>query len=446
MATTEETTLPPQEIQEEQLPQESNYNNNNKATKLSHENNWTSKEADEADSDSSVHTLHGLRYLYNGYRFLGVYFPKTKKPLYLIWSIFIHIYVTIGLPTGFIMGIIADVTDENVEIGNLLTSVQVAINVLGCSTKIILMSILFPKLRKCETIFEQLDKRCISREEKQLVRRFMHDGNRLVLLFTIAYWSYSSSTMISTVIFGRLPYNIYNPFIDAEASRGNFILAVIMEMIPVDIACFMQVVDDSYAVIYVQILRTHVQALIVRLENLNQNQGEEKEDADAQQERNVEKLRLCIIDHQNIIELYNRVSPVISITIFVQFTITASLLGSTLINILIFATNTASMVASCFYVLAVVVEVFPLCYYAQCLMDENIQLTDAIFHSNWVYQNERYRKMLIFFMQRSQKVIEFTAGKLFPITLSSFLSIAKFSFSLYTLIKEMDLKERYGLN
>uniref|UniRef100_A0A1I8MWM8 Odorant receptor n=1 Tax=Musca domestica TaxID=7370 RepID=A0A1I8MWM8_MUSDO len=430
----EQPALLPQQIQEEQPQPETK---SNEIPKLNHENKWDLK------AEPPLETRQGLRYLYNGFRFLGIYFPKRRKGLYLLWSIIVNLYVTIFLPTGFIMGIIS-VTDENVEIGNLLTSFQVAINVVGCSIKIILMYFLLPQLLKCEPIFERLDGRCTSREEKDLIRQFVHDGNRLVVLFTVAYWSYSSSTCISAVLFGRLPYNIYNPFIDANASRGYFILAVFMEMVPMDIACFQQVVDDSYAVIYTQILRTHLQALLIRLQHLNDDDAADLDDE--AQERNVEKLKLCIIDHKSIIELYNRVAPVISITIFVQFTITASLLGSTLINILIFATNTASIVASCFYVLAVVVEVFPLCYYAQCLMDENNRLTEAIFHSNWIYQNKRYRQMLIFFMQRSQKVIEFTAGKLFPITLSSFLSIAKFSFSLYTLIKEMDLKERYGLN
>ncbi|XP_061393086.1 odorant receptor 7a-like [Musca vetustissima] len=430
-------------LPQEQLQQQQQVVKSNKKSKLSHENNWDLQE------DTSLQTRHGLRYLYNGFRFLGIYFPQRGKTLYFVWSLVVNLYVTILLPTGFIMGII-DVTDENVEIGNLLTSFQVAINVVGCSIKIILMYFLLPQLLKCEPIFERLDKRCTSRKERDLIRRFIHDGNRLVVWFAIAYWSYSSSTCISAVLFGRLPYNLYNPFIDAQASMGNFILAVLMEMVPMDIACFQQVVDDSYAVIYVQILRTHMQALLIRLKHLNDEDDAMELDGyngdEDSEERNVEKLKLCIIDHKNIIELYERVAPVISITIFVQFTITASLLGSTLINILIFATNTASIVASCFYVLAVVVEVFPLCYYAQCLMEENNRLSNAIFHSNWIYQSKRYRKMLIFFMQRSQKVIEFTAGKLFPITLSSFLSIAKFSFSLYTLIKEMDLKERYGLN
>lgn len=117
-------------------------------------------------------------------------------------------------------------------------------------------------------------------------------------------------------------------------------------------------------------------------------------------------------------------ASVISITIFVQFTITATILSTTLVNMLLFATNFASIVASCFYVLAVVVEIFPLCYYAQCLTDESNRLSDVIFHSDWFDQDQRYRKMLIFFMQRSQCSFEFSAGKLFPITLNSFLSVS----------------------
>ncbi|XP_075155684.1 odorant receptor 7a [Haematobia irritans] len=389
-----------------------------------------------SDEDEVPQTREGLRYLYNGFRFLGIYLPTNFKFLYIIWSIIVNLYVTIYLPTGFIMGIV-DATDDEMEIGNLLTSFQVSINVVGCSIKIILMFFLFPQLLKCEPIFEKLDNRCNSPEQKDLVRRFIHEGNRFVVLFAIAYWTYSTSTCISAVIFGRLPYNIYNPLVNAQESWVYFIVAVLMEMVPMDIACFQQVVDDSYAVIYVNILRTHIEALMMRLKQQN------NEDDDGK--KNVDELKLCIMDHKNIIELYNRIAPVISITIFVQFTITATLLGSTLINILIFATNVASMVASCFYVLAVVVEIFPLCYYAQCLMDENNRLAEVIFHSNWINQDLQYKKMLIFFMQRTQKTIEFSAGKIFPITLNSFLSIAKFSFSLYTVIKEMDLKERYGL-
>ncbi|XP_065364980.1 odorant receptor 42b-like [Calliphora vicina] len=384
----------------------------------------------------NVATVMGTRYLFNGFRFLGVYMPENKRVLYVIWSVFINLLVTIYLPVGFAMSF-AKMSGEELEIGNLLTSVQVSINVLGCSIKIILMGFLLPKLKSCDPIIDKLDKRCHTKEEINAIKRIIKEGNRFVVLFSISYWSYSSSTCISAVTFHRLPYNIYNPFIDSKVSNLHFYAAVFVEMALLDVACFQQVVDDSYAVIYVNILRTHLDILLKRIKNMSKN-------AKASLDANFEELKMCIIDHKNIIELYNVIAPIISITIFVQFTITATILGATLINILLFATNFASIVASCFYVCAVVVEIFPLCYYAQCLMDESNRLSDVIFHSNWVDQDVRYRKMLIFFIHRSQRTIEFTAGKLFPITLNSFLGIAKFSFSLYTFIKEMGIKEKFA--
>lgn len=121
--------------------------------------------------------------------------------------------------------------------------------------------------------------------------------------------------------------------------------------------------------------------------------------------------------------LHKIISPVISTTIFLQFTITAGILCVTLINMLIFARGYSSIIASCFYVLAVVVEIFPLCYYANCLVNDSDLLSVEIFHSKWVNQNPRYRKMLVFFMQRSQQTMELTAAKMFPINLNSFISV-----------------------
>ncbi|KAI9589883.1 hypothetical protein GQX74_008051 [Glossina fuscipes] len=386
----------------------------------------------------NVRTMDGTMFLFNGFRFLGIYMPEKNRLVYLLWSFLINSTVTIYLPVAFILSFVK-ISGEDLQIGNLLTSAQVAINVVGCSIKIILMGFLLPKLLSTEKFLNRLDERCKTEEELASINKFTKQGNRFVVLFSVAYWSYSTSTCISAVTFGRLPYNIYNPFFDYHQSIGHFILSILMEMTLLNVACFQQVVDDSYAVIYVNILRTHVDLLLKRIKRLGLTVSKSHEET-------YEELKLCIIDHKNIIEIYNIVSSIISITIFVQFTITATILGITLINILLFATNFASIVASCFYVLAVVVEIFPLCYYTQYLMDESNLLAEVVFHSNWAEQHLPYQKMLIFFMQRSQRVMEFTAGKLFPITLNSFLSIAKFSFSLYTFIKEMDIKERFGLN
>lgn len=103
---------------------------------------------------------------------------------------------------------------------------------------------------------------------------------------------------------------------------------------------------------------------------------------------------------------------------------TSSVIGLALINITVFAPGIFVKIASASYILAIVVETYPLCYYANCLLYDIQKLPDTIFHSNWIGHDIRYQKMIIFFMQNTQRPIEFTAGKLFPISLSSCLVVS----------------------
>lgn len=103
--------------------------------------------------------------------------------------------------------------------------------------------------------------------------------------------------------------------------------------------------------------------------------------------------------------------------------ITAIILGTTMINIFIFADITAQ-IASTSYFLAVLVQTCPCCYQATCLMDDSDQLSLAIFHCEWFEKDLRFRKMMIFFMMRAQTPITLTAMKLFPITLNTSLGVS----------------------
>ncbi|XP_037941047.1 odorant receptor 7a-like [Teleopsis dalmanni] len=203
--------------------------------------------------------------------------------------------------------------------------------------------------------------------------------------------------------------------------------------------CFMQMCNDAYPLVYITILRSHIKNLLNRVENLCM-------DPNMSKAQNIEELKNCIKDHQNLIEFFNRISPLISVTVFIQFITSASAMAMTLINLMIFAIDFSARIASIFYFIAILTETFPLCYFAQMLMDDNNKLADTIFHSNWMGQDVAYTKMLLFFLQRSQAMMELTAGKLVPITLNSFLGSAKFSFSLYTFVKQMDTKGKFGVH
>ncbi|KAM7349106.1 odorant receptor 7a-like [Cochliomyia hominivorax] len=384
-----------------------------------------------------VATKEALTYLFRCFRILGLYRTEKYKYVYMIYCIFIHLSVTLFLPTSFIASYSLE-SNKNLDYDTLFTSIQVAINVFGCSLKICMLLYYIPHLLTAEPIMAKLDESCVAHDEVELLYKIKNLGRKLVVNFSITFWSYSISTFVVSMMAAHPPYSLYLPYINWRNSRWEFFIASFIEFLLMDAACFQQVANDSYAAVYVCILRAHVNILRLRIRKLGS-------DVSKSLEENENELKMCIKDHKNLIDLYKIIYPVISATIFLQFTNTAGILGITLINILIFAKGYSSIIASCFYVLAVVVEIFPLCYYANCLMYDSDLLSVEIFHSNWMKQNTRYRKMLIFFIQRSQQTMELMAGKMFPINLNSFISIAKFSFSLYTLIKKMGIKERLGL-
>ena len=104
--------------------------------------------------------------------------------------------------------------------------------------------------------------------------------------------------------------------------------------------------------------------------------------------------------------------------------ITAAIIGVTLINIMLFAPNFSSQLASTFYILAIVIEIYPLCYYAQLLIYDCECLAQQVFQSHWIGRDVKYQKMIVFFMQRVQQSMELSAGKIFPINLNSFVSVS----------------------
>ncbi|XP_061393087.1 odorant receptor 42a-like [Musca vetustissima] len=385
-----------------------------------------------------VATKHAVTYLYGCFHIMGIHPGKTNPQLYILYALVIHTMTTIFTPISFTTSYFIRSDTDTFNVGVFLTSVQAVINVYGCAVKMLLLVYYKSKLEAAEKLMDKMDEHCRAEDEVQELYTVRNLGRRIVLGYCTAYWIYTTMTYIAALISGVPSYSLNLFVIQWRRSKWEFYVASFIEYILTSWTCFQQVANDSYGTVYVCILRAHVRILLLRIRKMCSQ-------SDQTAEQNLEELKSVIKDHKDLIQLYNAISPVISQTIFLQFSITAIILGITLINIAIFSTTIAAVAASSFYVIAVVVEIFPLCYYANCLLYDSDTLATEIFHSAWIDRDQRYRKMLIFFIQRTQKSMELWAGKMFPINLNSFISIAKFSFSLYTLIKQMGIKERLDL-
>ncbi|XP_054728309.1 odorant receptor 7a-like [Anastrepha obliqua] len=401
------------------------------------DNNKTLEEHKER-SYGAMHDIHskdGLTYLFRSFMALGVLMPEKHKFLYCIYAILPLGLITFYLPTAFAVSYFT-LDYSTIKIGNLLTSVQVGIASVVGGVKLLVMAFKLPKLRAGEAIMTELDARCKDEDEIEVLRKVVRQGNRVLVLILICNLIYSTSTFLGAALKGRPPYNLYNPVVDWRNSKWEFVWAALWEFILMDGLCAEEAITDSYAPIYVCIMRAHMKTLLMRIQKLGTK-------PERTLEENYEDLKMCIKDHKSLLKLFDIVHPIISTTYFLQFMTTSLMVGCTLLNIMIFAVDNSARVGHFALVVALLMEVYPLCYYGQSLLDDSNRLANTIFHGNWMEQNEKFRKMLVVFTQHTQKPMELLAGKLIPINLTTFVGIAKFSFTLYSFINNMGVKERF---
>lgn len=372
-----------------------------------------------------------FRNLFNCFYALGMQAPDGSLPtrssswrlVYRCFGVVMYVWQLLLVPSFFV---ISYRYMGGMEITQVLTSLQVAIDAVILPAKIVALAWNLPLLRRAEHHLARLDGRCRRPEEFQLILAAVRFCNQLVWFYQLSYGFYSFSTFVSAFLLGQPPYALYLPGLDWQRSQMQFCAQAWIEFLIMNWTCLHQASDDVYAVIYLYVVRVHVQLLAMRVRRLGENvDGNADGYPDAQrQQEHCKELQLCIMDHQRLLKLLDCIGPVISRTIFVQFLITAAIMGTTMINIFIFA-NTNTKIASIIYLSAVTLQTAPCCYQATSLRVDNEELALAIFQCRWLGQSARFRKMLLYYLHRAQQPIALTAMKLFPINLATYFSVSE---------------------
>ncbi|XP_068146953.1 odorant receptor 42a [Drosophila tropicalis] len=388
---------------------------------------YTAKDSEPANSKNG--TLYLLRCVF----FMGVRKPPKRFFLaYCLWSFALNLCSTFYQPIGFMTGYVIHLSEFSP--GEFLTSLQVAFNAWSCSTKVLIVWYLVNRFDDANDILDEMDKRITQDSERKRIHEACSLSNRIFFFFMSVYMMYATNTFLSAIFIGRPPYQNYYPFLDWRSSKWHLALQAGLEYFAMCGACFQDVCVDCYPVNYILVLRAHMQIFAERLRQLGSDPHE------SEKER-YEKLVQCIQDHKTILRFCDSLRPVISGTIFVQFLVVGLVLGFTLINIVMFA-NLASAIAALSFMSAVLLETTPFCILCNYLTEDCNQLADALFESNWIDYSKRYKNALRHFLHNLQQPITFMAMNVFTISVGTNISVTKFSFSVFTLVKQMNIAEK----
>lgn len=108
--------------------------------------------------------------------------------------------------------------------------------------------------------------------------------------------------------------------------------------------------------------------------------------------------------------------------LLIQFLITEISVCITAVYVF-FAESKGEIIYTGSYFICVLIEICLPCYCGNEIAHENNQFTTALFSCNWMDQDRKFKKALIFIMQKTEKPLEIYAGGIVRVSISTLLAV-----------------------
>ncbi|XP_053953643.1 odorant receptor 42b-like [Anastrepha ludens] len=368
-----------------------------------------------------------LTYLFNIFTFVGTNPLEQRTPkyyhLYYLYSVTVNFICCFFCPLSFHIGYIKFLKVLNTT--ELLAAIQNAVQVTAIPIKIVAITWHMKSLLSARAVLDKLDANYKRAEDLLRIRKCVQSCCKIIVVFCVPYYSFEVTTIAFGVLQNRVPLAAWVPYLDADRAAWEYWTIVGWDTFVMFILLAHQLGSDTYPAVYISIIRTHMQLLVERAKRLGNDRA-------LNAEENYAELLACKRTHGQIKSLAKIVAPVISITLFTQFATTAI----TVLNWFGDVEFPENIISFAFFSCQLM-QILPCCYCASHLIADCDLLPNAIFHSNWIEQDRRFRKTVLFFIQRAQNPMRFSCLKLFSVSLATGVAIGKFAFSLYTFIQEV---------
>ncbi|XP_034667938.1 odorant receptor 33a-like [Drosophila subobscura] len=370
----------------------------------------------ESNPAPFIRSEHIYRTYWLYWRLLGV---EGEYPMRFLLDLMLNFFVTFWYPTHMIIGLFRERTMKDV-----FKNLPFTAESFFCSFKIICFRLRLAEIKRIEQLLKELDERAVSPEE----RLFFHQKTRSVAEFISK--SYVAAGIAATVtgtasgLFssGRaLLYPAWFPY-DVQATALKYWISFGYQATGASLTILQNMANDSYPPMTFCVVAGHVRMLSMRLTRM----GHHREGA-------TKKLIENIEDHRKLMQIVRLLHSTLYLSQLGQFISSGINISIVLINILFFAENSFAIIYYVVYFLAMVLELFPSCYYGTLMSMEFDKLPYAIFSSNWLGMGPRYCRTLLILMQFTLAEVGVKAGGMVGISMSAFFATIQMAYSFFTL-------------
>ncbi|XP_054083784.1 odorant receptor 33a-like [Zeugodacus cucurbitae] len=363
--------------------------------------------------------------LFLTWRVLGIIDWPYHRHLRVVYDILLNTFVTFGFTAHLVLGIIFSTNQDQ-----FFTNLVMGIASVSCVFKHLLYRFRMKEMQRINEVLAQHDDRVRTKEDYDYYKRLMERPcNFMVNFFARCYFAVTITALIMAIVTGELLYPAFIP-LQWHTSVFKYAVSLSFQFNGVTLLAVQNIANDAYGPVVLCMLSGHVHLLSNRVSRVGHDKPDDLED-------NYKALSLCIEDHKLLMSTTTAVERMVSASYLVQFGSVGLNLCLGLVYLLFFADNYFAYVYYTIHITAMLIELFPFCYYGSMLESEFYDLSYAIFSCNWPMQPRSFRRNVVNFTELTLREVTLYAGGIVRINLDSFFATCKTGYSFFTVIQSM---------
>nr|WCC57387.1 odorant receptor 48 [Papilio dardanus] len=274
-------------------------------------------------------------------------------------------------------------------------------------------------------------------------RDIVKQCNRETALLQFVYMGITMVTMLGWAFSAeknKLPLRAWYPY-DTHKSPA-YELTYLHQVVALYVAANLNVSKDSLVTALLAQCRCRLRLLALALRTLSRDLDVKGDQLTVEQEAIVSaRLRDCVLRHQAALNAAVQLQTCFSEPTFAQFTVSLVIICATAFQLVSQVGNVVRLLSMGTYLLNMMYQVFIYCYQGNQLSEESIGVCGAAYAAPWHTFSAPLRRSLLVMMTRCRRAARISAGGFTALSLASFMAIIKASYSLFTLLQQVEEKK-----
>ncbi|XP_015840044.1 odorant receptor Or1-like [Tribolium castaneum] len=358
-------------------------------------------------------------------------FPPTEgKKFYKIQAYLLQFLLLLPIP---ILGNLHLLLDENLDMEKVNYNAVFLAQVTCFVIKLMAIIANSEKIKKCITELDSPKFAAVRENHKIILQHCIKVCKRNTLIFVVFVICGASSWATKPLFWSRrnLPLDVWFPL--DTTSTPVYCSLYIYLLIGVYFTSFANMVIDPLIAGLAYHATSQIKILKDNLQHLN-NVYANEEITSSKNKIIYMKIKRCVQHYDDILSFVKEFEECFSLAIFSQISASVFVICFSCLQLSKIKTFGYYFIQLVFYFGVILAQIYFYCFYGSTLFEESSSIINAVYSSKWYDFDVPCRKALLILMERAQTPITVAAGKIMDLSLVTFATILRRSYSLVAVL------------